>query len=129
MMGPRSREAAQRFADRRKREDDAPRLSVEIPALASLRLLVEERRGSITTAESKHVRHVMVDRAPALFVIPCGDPSCEAGGYDLTTPIMSALRAKRAEFSVEDECMGSVGGSGGRCGRVLTATGTATYKA
>jgi hypothetical protein len=125
-MSMRSREAAQRFADRRKREDDAPRLAAEVPALATLSLSVEERRGTVTSAESKHVRHVMVDRAPALFLVPCGDPSCEGGGYDLTNSILRELRAGRREFAVEDECIGSVGSA--RCGRLLKATATATYK-
>jgi hypothetical protein len=126
-MSMRSREAAQRFADRRKREDDAPRLAAEVPALATLSLSVEERRGTVTSAESKHVRHVMVDRAPALFLVPCGDPSCEGGGYDLTSSVLRELRAGRREFSVEDECMGNVGSA--RCGRLLRAMATATYKA
>ena len=126
MTNSRSREAAQRFADRRKREDDAPRLSAEIPGLATLRLAVEERRATVTSAESKHLRHVIVDRAPALFVIPCGDPSCDGGGYDLTNPIMRELRAHRTEFAVDDECFGNVGTT--RCGRMVHAVATATYR-
>jgi hypothetical protein len=126
MTNSRSREAAQRFADRRKREDDAPRLTQEIPSLATLRLAVEERRATVTAAESKHLRHVIVDRAPALFVIPCGDPSCEGGGYDLTTPIMRELRGHRTAFEVDDECFGNVGTT--RCGRIVHAVGTATYR-
>jgi hypothetical protein len=126
MTNSRSREAAQRFADRRKREDDAPRLATEVPSLAALRLAIEERRGSVQSAESKHLRHVMVERAPALFIIPCGDPSCDGGGYDLTNPIMRELRAQRTDFTVEDECFGNVGTS--RCGRMVRALGTATYR-
>ena len=126
MTNSRSREAAQRFADRRKREDDAPRLAAEVPSLATLRLSVEERRATVTSAESKHLRHVIVDRAPALFIIPCGDPACDGGGYDLTNPIMRELRGRRTEFAVDDECFGNVGTS--RCGRMVHAVGTATYR-
>jgi hypothetical protein len=126
MTNSRSREAAQRFADRRKREDDAPRLSTEVPSLATLRIAVEERRATVTSPESKHLRHVIVDRAPALFIIPCGDPSCDGGGYDLTSPIMRELRARRPQFEVDDECFGTVGSA--RCGRIVHAVGTATYR-
>jgi DNA-binding LacI/PurR family transcriptional regulator len=126
MNSSRSREAAARFAERRKREDEARRLSVEVPSLATLRLAIEERRATVTTAESKHVRLVVVDRAPALFEIPCGDPSCEGGGYDLTERILRELRQNHAEFVVEDSCYGTVGSS--RCGRAVKALVTATYK-
>ena len=59
-------EAAERFAERRRREEEAPRLATEIPALESLRLNVEERRapgGSMS--EAAHVRRIVVERAPA----------------------------------------------------------------
>ena len=126
MTNSRSREAAARFAERRRREDEAPRLTAEVPGLATLKMAVEERRGSVTTAESKHVRHVVVDRAPALFLVPCGDPACDGGGYDLTLRVMRELRARRTEFAVDDECLGSVGTA--RCGRMVHASVTATYK-
>jgi hypothetical protein len=126
MTNMRSREAAQRFAERRKREDEAPRLAAEVPGLATMRLAIEERRGSVSTAESKHTRLVVVERAPALFLVPCGDPTCDGGGYDLTFSVMRELRARRTEFSVDDECNGTVGTA--RCGRALHAIITATYR-
>ncbi len=126
MNQSRSREAAQRFQDRRKREDEAPRLSTVVPSLATLRLAMEERSAAATSGESKHVRIVVVERAPALFVIPCGDPACSSEGFDLTTSIMRELHAGKTSFTVEDECYGQVGSN--RCGRVLRATGTATYR-
>jgi hypothetical protein len=126
MNSSRSREAAARFAERRKREDEARRLAAEVPELATLRLAIEERRAQITTPESKHTRLVVVDRAPALFEIPCGDPACDGGGYDLTERILRELRLRVPEFVVEDPCYGTVGS--GRCGRVVRAVVTATYR-
>jgi hypothetical protein len=125
-LNSRAREAQQRFADRRKREDDSPRLSEELPNLAALKLTVEERRPTAVTAESKYVRHVIVDRAPALFDIPCGDPSCSGGGHDVTQQLMRQLRANTAEVMVEHECQGGVGTS--HCGRILRVIGTPTYR-
>jgi len=125
-LNSRAREAQQRFADRRKREDDSPRLSEELPNLAALKLTVEERRPTAVTAESKYVRHVIVDRAPALFDIPCGDPSCSGGGHDVTQQLMRRLRAGAAEVMVEHECQGGVGSS--HCGRILRVIGTPTYR-
>ena len=42
----RNSEAAQRSAERRRREDEAPRLRERVPALATLRLEIEEHRGT-----------------------------------------------------------------------------------
>ena len=77
-------EAALRAADRRRREDDAPRLHDAVPALDSLRLEIEERRGGGVLAGGTHIRRIMVEHAPALFDLPCGDRTCKDGGHDLT---------------------------------------------
>jgi hypothetical protein len=122
----RSREGAARFAERRQRENEAQRLREAIPNLATLRLDVEERRGSVQVAESKHVRHVVVDIAPALFVLVCGDSSCKDGGHELTNAIMRNLQNGQTSFEVEDECLGSVGTA--TCHRIIHITATATYR-
>ena len=114
--------AAQRFAERRQREDDAPKLRSEVPSLASLRLEIEECAGAGAT---RHSRHVLVDRAPALFLVPCGDPRCVDGGHDITWTVMHALRAHEASLRGSDECTGSVGSS--TCSRVIHFEGTASY--
>ncbi len=119
--------AAQRFAERRRREDEAPRLCDQVPELVSLRLEIEERSGHTTGAGPKHIRRVVVDRAPALFLMPCGDPRCADGEHDVTTTVMRALRAHETQFQGSDECMGSVGLSA--CPRVLHFDATAEYRA
>jgi hypothetical protein len=124
-MNRRYSEAAERFAARRRREDEAPRLRTQVPNLASLRLEVEERRSSAIAVESRHVRHI-VDGAPALFLLPCGDPVCKEGGHDLTTQIMRGLLSGTERFEVEDVCAGDVGTA--RCGRILKVTAIATYR-
>ena len=116
--------AALRFADRRQREADAPKLRAQVPMLTSLRLDIEERSG---IGGVKHVRRVVVDHAPALFLVPCGDPRCMEGEHDLTTTVMRALRARETSFRGRDECGGSVGQSA--CPRVLHFDGTAEYSA
>lgn len=121
-------DAAQRFAERRKREDDAPRLSTVVPRLDTLRLEVEERRGVALSAESKHVRHVVVAGAPALFVVPCGDRECKDGGHDLTDAILRPLSTGATTFSIDDACPGSVGNGRAACGRVVHVTANATYR-
>ena len=114
--------AAQRFADRRQREDDAPKLSSQVPALATLQLEIEERTG---IGGTKHTRRILIDRAPALFLVPCGDPRCLDGEHDLTMTVMRALRAHETTFHGSDECRGSVGTSA--CSRVIHFDGTAQY--
>jgi hypothetical protein len=124
-MNRRHSEAAERFAARRRREDEAPRLRSRVPNLVSLRLEVEERRATAVAVESRHVRHI-VDSAPALFVLPCGDPACKDGGHDVTALILRGLLAGSERFDVEDACMGDIGSA--RCGRIVKVTAIAVYR-
>jgi hypothetical protein len=118
-------EAAQRFAERRRREDEAPRLTAEVPRLTGLKLEVEERSGAGPVAEPTHVRRIVVEHAPALFVLPCGDARCKDGGHDITHGVMRHLRAGETRFEGQDVCPGSVGSS--QCSRVLVYVAEATY--
>jgi hypothetical protein len=119
-------EAAQRYADRKRQEDEAPRLATEIPALQALKLEIEERTSGSVVAAPTHIRHIIVERAPALFLIPCGDPRCREGGHDITHPLMRALRHGDKRFEGEDSCAGSLGS--GQCGRILRYVALATYR-
>jgi hypothetical protein len=94
-----------------------------VPDLASLELEIEELSGASGT---KHTRRILVDRAPALFLLPCGDPRCEGGEHDLTSPVMHALRARESSFSGTDECTGTLGSS--PCARVVRFAATAKYR-
>jgi hypothetical protein len=126
MMNPRrNSEAAQRAAARRLREDEAPRLMTEVPTLDSLRLEVEERREH-GTVSSSHIRRVVIDNAPALFVVGCNDRACKEGGHDVTSEVMRALRAKKTEFDGSHPCEGNVGSA--RCASVMHYKAFATYK-
>ena len=115
--------AAQRFAERRRREDDAPRLREVVPTLVSLKLEIEDRSGVTGT---KHNRCVVIDRAPALFLVPCADPRCADGEHDITPTVMRALRAQETSFHGEDGCVGSIGPS--NCARVLHFDAVAEYR-
>jgi hypothetical protein len=123
----RQREAAERFAERRRREDEAPRLLEVVPKLETLRFKIEEYRAGGSLAETGHVRPIVVANAPALFVFPCQDSSCKDGGHDVTSEITMALRAGKQQFQGEDACRGQVGSAD--CSRVLRYSATATYKA
>jgi hypothetical protein len=123
MNSRRNSPQALRFAERRKREDEAPRLHAEVPTLTSLQLDIKDR--SSGGEGSEHTRKVVVDRAPALFLVPCGDPRCMDGEHDVTTVVMSALRGKKTAFSGEDACRGSVGPAA--CTRVLQFAALAAY--
>jgi hypothetical protein len=118
----RSRAAAQRSAERRRREDDAPRLSTEVPALASVRIEVTEK---VPNGTSKHVKLVVVARAPALFVIPCGDRTCQDGGHDITHEVMFGLRSQRAQLTGESTCSGMTGTA--PCTRTISYLVSAEY--
>ncbi len=125
-MNRRSSEAALRFAERRRREDEAPRLLTQVPKLESLRLDVEEQSGGGGVGEPSHIRHIVVDHAPALFWLPCGDPACKDGGHEITDAVMRALYAGQPQFEVEDTCHGQTGNA--PCRRLLRCIGSATYR-
>jgi hypothetical protein len=143
----RNSEAAQRFAERRRREDAAPRLREAVPALATLRLEIDERRGvtnrtgdevpeglsqvgkarpGSNAGDPKHVRLVVVDSAPALFSLPCGDHACRDGGHEMTDAVLRALQAGAARIELEDACQGNVGTI--PCGAVMHIVLAATYR-
>ena len=119
--------AAQRFAERRQREDEAPRLRQEVPEVESLKLDVDERRPGGAVAEAPHIRRVVVEHAPALFILACGDTSCKDGGHDVTMQILRFLRSRQTSFEGDDVCNGMVGTA--PCSRILHYVGTATYRA
>ena len=126
-MIPRQRqlEAANRFRERREREDAAPRLRNQVGRLLTLSIEIDDHPGATTMGGTRYVRHVVVDRAPALFYIPCSEAHCEDGGHDVTTAVMRALLAGQTEFSGQDVCFGWRDGT--QCARVLHFVGHATY--
>jgi hypothetical protein len=125
MMKTRLRsEAAQRFAERRQREQDAPRLGERVPTLATLRLDIAEGRGA-TNSDPKHSRIIMVNAAPALFALTCADHACRDGGHDLTNAMLRGLQSGSTGFELEDRCYGSIGTA--ECGRTMHVKVTATY--
>jgi hypothetical protein len=119
-------EAAQRAAERRRREDEADRLAAVVPALDSLRLEIEERRGGVALPESTHIKRISVPHAPALFEIPCLDTWCKDGGHDITGEILRALRSGATQFEGEHGCGGRSGAAD--CQRVLRYVAIATYR-
>jgi hypothetical protein len=115
---------ALRYVERKRREDEAPRLIDAVPDLVSLRLDIEDRSG--IAEGSTHTRRVVVDRAPALFLVPCSEARCDAEEHDLTPAILRALKDHAATFHAEDTCTGSVGPS--PCTRKLQVDAVASYR-
>ncbi len=126
MMRRRATEGAQRVARRWQQADESPRLLSEIPGLTSLRLVIEESGSGRTVGGAKHTRLFVVATAPALFVIPCGDPRCEEGGHDVTREIMFQLRSAKTSFEGSDPCNGMAGTA--PCGTIIHYYVTATYR-
>jgi hypothetical protein len=127
-MNRRGNEAAQRSAERRRREDEAPRLIQLIPNLAELKLELRETRSLGEVTETSHTRRIVVERAPALFELPCLDSSCRDGGHDVTHAILKGLRGGETRFDGTDVCRGVLGTVGtAECGRVLSYVVEASY--
>jgi hypothetical protein len=127
MYRRRQSEAQLKATERRKRQDDAPRLKAEVPNLTGLRLEIEEYLGGSTISAARHTRHIVVDSAPAMFEFPCSESGCNDGGHDLTSEILRALRAGSTEFQGEDTCYGQLGASASPCRRMLRYSAIATY--
>lgn len=119
----RNTEAARRAAERRQREDEAPRLLTQVPGLRSLTMTVDEARG--TLSGSNHVRRIVVDRAPALFVFVCGARDCRDGGHDVTREVLQALGRGEASFEGRHTCDGQMGSA--HCGSVFHYRAEAVY--
>jgi hypothetical protein len=123
----RQNDAAARFKERRQRENDAPRLQEEVPGLQTLRLELEEFRKGGTTPLVSHTRHVVVQRAPALFLMPCGERDCVDGGHDLTRQMLRELESSSERFEGEHECDGLRNGA--TCNHTLRYRAQASYSA
>jgi hypothetical protein len=114
--------AARRRAEHQRREEQAPRLSEQVPELKNLRIRIEERSGASSTS---YTRLFVVATARALFLVPCGDPRCTDGGHDLTHSVMHALRTRAPSLHGSDECTGDLRSS--VCLRVLQFDVVAEY--
>ena len=125
-FGRRRGPGAERLAERRQREDSAPRLIERVPQLESLRLEMQEVHAGTTVLESTHVRRIPVPHAPALFELPCLDSFCKDGIHDLTYDILHALQSHATKFQGEDACPGHTGSAD--CQRVLRYVALATYR-
>jgi len=111
-------QAKERIAERRRRENEAPRLANEIRRLTSLQI-------DVMNGGNQYLWRIVVERAPALFEIPCPEPACTNGGHDITRSVMQALRASSPTFEAEFTCQGDV--AAGSCGRILKYVAKATY--
>lgn len=120
------RETFLRFQERRAKEDEAPRLRNQLPDLESLRLELDEYHGKEASPTTSYTRYVVVGRAAARFVIPCGSHECD-GGHDLTRDFMRMLERSTPEFEGEDECFGERRGV--TCHHRLHYRAHATYAA
>src|SRR6185436_8702161 len=109
-----------------QREDDAGRLPDRVPSLESLKIEISEKHAGGTQAGVSHIRRIVVETAPAMFVLPCGDPRCKDGGHDLTNVILPSLEQGQTSFEGDDGCYGALGSA--QCSRVLHYVATATYR-
>lgn len=111
-------------ADRRRREDAAPRLRDQVERLRSLRITFEDLRSEGRVAASSYARPIVVATAPAYFDVRCMEPRC-TGRHDLTARVLNGLRKSEVSFSGVSECDGMVGDM--PCGRTLAYACEAVY--
>jgi hypothetical protein len=119
-------DAAALAVDRRRREDAAERLRAVSPDLESLELTIEERPEPTAAVDCRHVRRIVVERAPAMFELPCSNHACTGGGHDVSREVVRALCARAERFEGEHTCGGARAGQ--PCGRVLRYRAAARYR-
>lgn len=118
-------EALARARERRDKDDAAPRLSEVFPTLAKLALQVDEKpKGAGDDKLVSHIKHVIVQRAPARFELPCCDHKCD-GSHDVTEAMLAGLTEGKQSFSGTDPCGGTA--KEGPCPFEMTFTAVATY--
>lgn len=118
-------EALARARDRREKDDAAKRLKEVVPELKTLKLQVDERpKGADDDKVVSHIKHIIVDRAPARFELPCCDHKCD-GSHDVTDAILAGLKEKKSDFSGDDVCGGTA--KDGPCPYEMRFTVIATY--
>src|SRR2546430_15261616 len=105
-MHPRNTEAAERYRERQQRENEAPRLADEVPGLDTLRLSISFKNTD-GSAQPSHARVVVVQRAPALFWVPCANKDCKHGGYEITQQGLPALRQHKTTFTGTSQYSGA----------------------
>ncbi|MFP6684409.1 MAG: hypothetical protein VB934_06840 [Polyangiaceae bacterium] len=120
-----NKQAYLRAIERRKREDDAPRLKSRVPRIESLNITISESGRDLGDLDVSYIRRVVVERAPALFDLPCSDPRCTGGGHDVTRPFLNALRHAQTSFEGSHRCGGTVKET--ECPLALRFEATATY--
>jgi hypothetical protein len=113
--------------ERRRLEDKASRLLVEAPGLKSLHIELAEDGQEAGMPAIHHVRRFVLPTAPALFLVPCGDPLCDGGGHNLTSEVLKGLRLGHTRIEGDDDCRGAVGSV--HCARKLIFAAVATFDA
>jgi hypothetical protein len=103
-----NKQAYLRAIERRRREDDAARLKAKVPTLSSLVIEVKESGEEVGDLDVSYIRRVVVDRAPAMFELPCSDRRCDGGGHELTRRFLKALRDGQATFEGTHRCAGNI---------------------
>ena len=113
-----------RRVERQEREDRAGKLLLRAPDLTSLSIVVHETRPDGCVSDSHYTRRVVLEQAPALFEVPCSDPACEDGGYEVTwessTPSPLASGSSRASSHAGGDAVRSTAAGSSRF--VATAT-------
>jgi hypothetical protein len=123
-MNPRTRRLNEDVLERRRREDESPRLLAEVPNLMKLRLEISESHGK-GQIEVEYIRRVTLESAPSVFLMACGDPRCKRGNYDLTLQLLLWLRRGETRIEASARCDGDVGSA--RCDRLLQCVAVAEY--
>jgi hypothetical protein len=120
-------EAIRQNAERRQRENEASRLLIETPGLLDLHIDFEESGLPEGIPPVQYVRRFVLATTPSVFLIPCSNPMCNGGGYDLTHEMMAGLRSRQPRIAGEHACGGTVGEA--QCALKLRFAATAVFDA
>lgn len=123
--GAKELERQERRVQRDEREHAAGKLVSKVPDLTRLDIAIFETSPKACSDDSRYVRRIVVENAPALFEVPCG-ARCEGGGYDVTREFLAALSSHSLRFEGQQTCRGQCRDAD--CARVLRYVATAMYR-
>lgn len=100
------------------------------PDVLSIRFEGKER-GDLPRDQEERIQHYTEADLPQ--IVPCGNPRCQQGGYDLNATLIGITHSRETEYEIDWSCNGHEGTPKGRrigvdCMNSITGKLTIAYR-